>query len=58
MAEARFSDVSTHALRWRLGNLSAIDLILDQQREKPLENLVIRAKFNTCRFADCSISVR
>jgi len=51
-AETQLSGVPLEAWRYRLGNRSAIDWVLDQHKEKTPKDPTIRAKFNTYRFAD------
>ena len=51
-AETRLSGIPTQAWRYRLGNRSAIDWVLDQHKEKTPKDPTIREKFNTYRFAD------
>lgn len=58
------------AWRYRLGNRSALEWVLDQYKEKKPRDPTIAAKFNTYRFADykedviellgrvCAVSVR
>lgn len=50
--ETRLSGVPLEAWRYRLGNRSAIDWVLDQHKEKTPKDPTIREKFNTYRFAD------
>jgi len=51
-AETQLSGIPTEAWRYRLGNRSAIDWVLDQHKEKTPKDPTIREKFNTYRFAD------
>lgn len=51
-ADTQLSGVPSEAWRYRLGNRSAIDWVLDQHKEKTPKDLTIREKFNTYRFAD------
>lgn len=51
-ADTRLSGIPTLAWRYRLGNRSAIDWVLDQHKEKTPRDPTIAAKFNTYRFAD------
>ncbi len=62
--------VPEDAWRYRLGNRSALEWVLDQYKEKTPKDPTIREKFNTYRFADykeqvidllrrvCTVSVR
>lgn len=51
-ADTQLSGIPTEAWRYRLGNRSAIDWVLDQHKEKTPKDPTIREKFNTYRFAD------
>ncbi len=51
-ADTQLSGVPVEAWRYRLGNRSAIDWVLDQHKEKTPKDPTIREKFNTYRFAD------
>jgi len=51
-ADTQLSGIPTEAWRYRLGNRSAIDWVLDQHKEKTPKDQTIRARFNTYRFAD------
>jgi len=51
-ADTQLSGIPTQAWRYRLGNRSAIDWVLDQHKEKTPKDPTIREKFNTYRFAD------
>ena len=51
-ADTKLSGVPPLAWRYRLGNRSAIDWVLDQHKEKKPKDPTIAAKFNTYRFAD------
>lgn len=55
--ETKLSGVPLEAWRYRLGNRSAIDWVLDQHKEKTPKDPTIREKFNTYRFADYKESV-
>ena len=50
-ADTQISGIPTQAWRYRLGNRSAIDWVLDQHKEKTPKDPTIREKFNTYRFA-------
>ncbi|WP_309605919.1 type ISP restriction/modification enzyme [Phenylobacterium sp.] len=50
-ADTQLSGIPTEAWRYRLGNRSAIDWVLDQHKEKTPKDPTIREKFNTYRFA-------
>ena len=62
--------VPPDAWRYRLGNRSALEWVLDQYKERKPRNPTIAEKFNTYRFADykeqvidllkrvCTVSVR
>ena len=64
------TDVPSDAWRYRLGNRSALEWVLDQYKEKKPRDPTIAEKFNTYRFADykervidllrrvCTVSVR
>ena len=51
-ADTQLTGIPTEAWRYRLGNRSAIDWVLDQHKEKTPKDPTIREKFNTYRFAD------
>ena len=51
-ADTQLSGVPIEAWRYRLGNRSAIDWVLDQHKEKTPKDPTIREKFNTYRFAE------
>jgi predicted helicase len=51
-ADTQLSGIPSEAWRYRLGNRSAIDWVLDQHKEKTPKDPTIREKFNTYRFAD------
>jgi hypothetical protein len=51
-ADTQLSGIPIEAWRYRLGNRSAIDWVLDQHKEKTPKDPTIREKFNTYRFAD------
>jgi predicted helicase len=51
-ADTQLSGIPTEAWRYRLGNRSAIDWVLDQHKEKTPKDPTIREKFNSYRFAD------
>ena len=69
-AETLLRGVPADAWRYRLGNRSALEWVLDQYKEKKPRDPTIAAKFNTYRFADykedviellgrvCMVSVR
>lgn len=50
--DTQLSGIPVAAWRYRLGNRSAIDWVLDQHKEKTPRDPTIREKFNTYRFAD------
>ncbi|WP_375288442.1 type ISP restriction/modification enzyme [Sphingomonas sp.] len=50
--DTQLSGIPADAWRYRLGNRSAIDWVLDQHKEKTPRDPTIREKFNTYRFAD------
>jgi predicted helicase len=56
-ADTQLSGIPVEAWRYRLGNRSAIDWVLDQHKEKTPKDPTIREKFNTYRFADYKESV-
>jgi predicted helicase len=51
-SETRLSGVPREAWDYRLGNLSGLEWILDQYKEKTPKDPTIREKFNTYRFVD------
>ena len=51
-ADTQMTGVPAEAWRYRLGNRTAIDWVLDQHKEKKPRDPTIREKFNTYRFAD------
>ncbi|MGZ8284589.1 MAG: type ISP restriction/modification enzyme [Allosphingosinicella sp.] len=51
-ADTQIIGVPSQAWRYRLGNRSALDWVLDQHKEKKPRDPTIAAKFNTYRFAD------
>lgn len=51
-ADTQLTGVPAEAWRYRLGNRTAIDWVLDQHKEKTPRDPTIREKFNTYRFAD------
>ena len=51
-ADTQLSGIPTDAWRYRLGNRSAIDWVLDQHKEKTPKDPTVREKFNSYRFAD------
>ncbi len=51
-ADTQLTGVPEAAWRYRLGNRTAIDWVLDQHKEKKPRDPTIREKFNTYRFAD------
>ncbi len=51
-ADTTLTNVPAEAWRYRLGNRTAIDWVLDQHKEKKPRDPTIREKFNTYRFAD------
>jgi predicted helicase len=50
--DTQLTCVPVQAWRYRLGNRSAIDWVLDQHKEKTPRDPTIREKFNHYRFAD------
>ncbi|WP_448660001.1 type ISP restriction/modification enzyme [Sphingomonas sp. CJ99] len=50
--DTQITGIPAEAWRYRLGNRSAIDWVLDQHKEKTPRDPTIREKFNTYRFAD------
>ena len=51
-ADTQLTGVPAEAWRYRLGNRSAIDWVLDQHKEKTPRDPTIRERFNSYRFAD------
>ncbi|MEN0041918.1 MAG: type ISP restriction/modification enzyme [Pseudomonadota bacterium] len=51
-ADTQLIGVPGEAWRYRLGNRTAIDWVLDQHKEKKPRDPTIREKFDTYRFAD------
>lgn len=51
-SETQLTGVPPEAWTYTLGNLSALEWILDQYKEKTPKDPTIREKFNTYRFAD------
>ncbi len=51
-ADTQMTGVPAEAWRYKLGNRTAIDWVLDQHKEKKPRDPTIREKFNTYRFAD------
>ncbi len=51
-ADTTLTNVPARAWRYRLGNRTAIDWVLDQHKEKKPRDPTIREKFDTYRFAD------
>ncbi|WP_439478765.1 type ISP restriction/modification enzyme [Brevundimonas sp.] len=51
-ADTQLSGIPLKAWRYRLGDRSAIDWVLDQHKEKTPKDPTIREKFNTYRFAE------
>jgi predicted helicase len=51
-ADTQLTGVPEEAWRYRLGNRTAVDWVLDQYKEKKPRDPTIREKFNTYRFAD------
>lgn len=47
----------SNARRYVLGHRTAIDWVLDQHKEWPRKDPVIRERFDTYRFADCKEQV-
>ena len=50
--ETTLRGIPPDAWRYKLGNRSAIDWVLDQYKEKKPKDPTIREKFDTYRFAD------
>jgi predicted helicase len=50
--DTQLTGIPRDAWDYRLGNRSAIDWVLDQHKEKTPRDPIVRAKFNTYRFAD------
>jgi predicted helicase len=51
-SETQLSDVPRKAWDYRLGNLSGLEWILDQYKERTPTDPTIRDKFNTYRFSN------
>jgi predicted helicase len=51
-SETTLTGIPPEAWDYRLGNRSAPEWILDQDKEKKPKDPTIREKFDTCRFAD------
>ena len=51
-AETTLRGIPPEAWRYKLGNRSALDWVLDQYKEKKPKDPTIREKFDTYRFAD------
>ncbi|MGV1802864.1 type ISP restriction/modification enzyme [Agrobacterium vitis] len=51
-SETTLSDIPKDVWRYKLGNRSGVEWILDQYKEKTPKDPTIREKFNTYRFAD------
>jgi len=51
-SETVLTGIPPEAWNYKLGNRSALEWILDQYKEKTPKDPIIRAKFNTYRFAD------
>ena len=51
-AETTLRGIPPDAWRYRLGNRSALDWVLDQYKERKPKDPTIREKFDTYRFAD------
>lgn len=51
-SDTQLFGIPAAAWRYRLGNRSAIDWVLDQHKEKKIKDPTVAAKFNTYRFAD------
>ncbi|MEM9734154.1 MAG: type ISP restriction/modification enzyme [Pseudomonadota bacterium] len=51
-ADTTLTNIPTACWRYKLGNRTAIDWVLDQHKEKKPRDPTIREKFNTYRFAD------
>ncbi|KQN90790.1 DNA methyltransferase [Sphingomonas sp. Leaf67] len=51
-ADTQIAGIPPEAWRYRLGNRSAIEWVLDQHKEKKPRDPTIAAKFNTYRFAN------
>lgn len=56
-ADTQLTSVPAEAWRYKLGNRTAIDWVLDQYKEKKPRDPTIREKFNTYRFADYKVKV-
>ena len=51
------SGIPAEAWRYRLGNRSALEWVLDQYKERTPKDPTIRAQFDTYRFADHAAAV-
>ena len=51
-SDTQLTGVPDEAWRYKLGNRTAIDWVLDQYKEKKPRDPTIRERFNTYRFAD------
>lgn len=51
-SETQLTGIPPRAWNYKLGNLAALDWILDQYREKTAKDHTIREKFSTFRFSD------
>jgi len=51
-SETQLNGIPPEVWRYKLGNRTALDWILDQYKEKTPKDPTIREKFNTYRFAD------
>jgi len=51
-SETQLTGIPPEVWRYKLGNRTALDWILDQYKEKTPKDPTIREKFNTYRFAD------
>ncbi len=51
-SETTLRGVPREAWRYKLGNRSALDWVLDQYKERKPRDPTIREKFDTYRFAD------
>lgn len=48
----QLTGIPADAWRYRLGNRSATDWVLDEHKEKKIKDPTVAAKFNTYRFVD------
>ena len=51
-SQTTLSGVPAEAWDYRLGSRSALEWVLDQYKEKPIQDKTVAAKFNTYRFSD------